>query len=488
MKKINYFLFIVFFISISVLFYSCEKSNNNNLSDLKISSGELIPVFNPLITEYSVSSLNSLRPIIISATAEKKRAKIIINDSVENGKPFIVNALNRTDKIKIQVTAPNGSVKEYTIAVLPKDFPFLSAEVFKDAFKANLYLSSFSFEKPEVQPNGRYILIYNEKGQPVYYKKMKIAAMDFKKHPDNTYSYNIVDSIFGGIAFGQVVIMDSDFNVTGTYRSNEGITESHEFQLLNNGNKLFLASERKLMDLTQLSGNSKATVFGVVLEEQDTKGKVVFTWKSWNEIKVTDVTPDINIKSLFIPNLHSNSMAVDKDGNILLSSRHLDEITKIDRKTGKIIWRMGGKHCKNNQFKFINDPMNGFSHQHSITILPNGNILMLDNGNLHNNDKPKFVNIPGKKTIIDTNEKPTHISRAVEYKIDEINKTAELVWEYKAKFGTTGMGSVQRLPNGNTLICWGYAIPAVNEINTKGEVVLQLNLPPTYFSDKALKY
>ncbi len=488
MKFINFFKNFVLLITLSGLFIACEKSDNNKLADIKISSGDLMPVFNSMVTDYTITSLNSLKQIIVTATTEDSKAEILINDSIENGKPFIVKALNKNDKIKIKVTAPNGSVKIYNISVLPKDFPFLSAKIFKEPYKANLLLSSFSFVKPTEKPNGRYIMMYNENGQPIYYNKMKIAAMDFKKYPNNTYSYNIVDSVIGGIAFGQVVMMNSNFEIIGSYRSSQGITESHEFQLLKNENKLFLATDIRLMDLTKYGGHPNTKVFGVILEEQDSNQKVVFTWKSWDDIKVTDVTPDIDLKSLFIPNLHSNSMAIDKDGNILLSSRHLDEITKIDRKTGKIIWRMGGKHCKNNQFKFINDPMNGFSHQHSVNILPNGNILLLDNGNLHNKTNPKSVNIVGKKTIINTNEIPTHFSRAVEYKIDEKNKTAELVWQYKANFGSTGMGSVQRLPNGNTLICWGYAVPAVTEINPKGEVVLQLELPPTYFSDKALKY
>ena len=37
---------------------------------------------------------------------------------------------------------------------------------------------------------------------------------------------------------------------------------------------------------------------------------------------------------------------------LMISSRHLNEITKISRTTGDIIWRFGGK---NNQFTFVND-------------------------------------------------------------------------------------------------------------------------------------
>lgn len=81
--------------------------------------------------------------------------------------------------------------------------------------------------------------------------------------------------------------------------------------------------------------------------------------------------------------------------------------------------------------------MNGFSHQHGIRRLANGNIILFDNGNLH---------VPSA-------------SRAVEYKLDEQTKVAELVWEYRRlpPLFSHILGFAQRLTNGNTLICYGAA-------------------------------
>ena len=97
------------------------------------------------------------------------------------------------------------------------------------------------------------------------------------------------------------------------------------------------------------------------------------------------------------------------DGTLLLSSRHLDEIMKIDRQTGDIIWRWGGK---NNEFTFVDDTR-GFSHQHAVRRIPNGDVTLFDNGNFHS---PPF-------------------SRALEYRLDELGKTATLVWEYRMECG-----------------------------------------------------
>jgi hypothetical protein len=190
---------------------------------------------------------------------------------------------------------------------------------------------------------------------------------------------------------------------------------------------------------------------------------VIFQWRSWDYFKITDATHE-NLSASRIDYCHANAIELDNDGNLLLSSRNMDEITKINRITGKIIWRLGGK---NNEFKFINDPIR-FSHQHAIRRIPNGNITLFDNGNYH---IPPF-------------------SRAIEYKLDEINKTATLVWQYRNNpdIYAPATGYVQRLPNNNTLICWGLTNPTLAEVRYDGTKVLEMTLPSDVFSYRAYRY
>jgi len=120
---------------------------------------------------------------------------------------------------------------------------------------------------------------------------------------------------------------------------------------------------------------------------------------------------------------------------------------------------LGGK---DSDFIFYNDPLLGFNHQHSVTQLPNGNILLYDNGNLHNPPQ----------------------TRVVEYKLDEKTMTATLVWSYgiPGRF-TYAAGSVQRLPNGHTLIGWGIEDimdnnkPRITELDENGGVVMNIYFP-----------
>jgi len=127
-------------------------------------------------------------------------------------------------------------------------------------------------------------------------------------------------------------------------------------------------------------------------------------------------------------------------------------------------------------FTFLNDNAsnspNYFSFQHNIHVLPYGDITLFDNGNQHS---PPY-------------------SRGVEYKIDEQNKTADLVWEYRHKpdIYSTAMGSVQRLSNGNTVIGWGYASltgsPAVTEVHPDNSTALEMHIPLGLISYRAYKF
>ena len=231
----------------------------------------------------------------------------------------------------------------------------------------------------------------------------------------------------------------------------------HDVEVLSNGHYLLLLSETVEMDLSNIvdGGNTNAEIIANSLVETDRTGQIYWQWNILDHIQVTDITDYYYLDRKSIDLTHINSMVEDVDGNIIISIRHFDEIAKISKSTGNFIWRMGGTKCKNNQFTFVNDTIDGFfgfSHQHSVTILENGNLLMFDNGNL----------------------KPNEYSRAVEYSVDYQNKTVSKVWEYRRSpdVFASSMGSAFRLANGNTLINWSR--DKIQEIKPDKSIALEM--------------
>ncbi len=275
------------------------------------------------------------------------------------------------------------------------------------------------------------------------------------------------------LAHSKFFAMDSSYSVVDTFYTGNGYTtDIHELQILPDGHALLMAYDPQpvRMDTVVEGGDSNAIVIGLIIQEIDAANNVVFQWRSWDHFQITDVTQDIGLDWPLIDYVHGNAIELDYDGNLLISSRHMDEITKINRQTGEIIWRLGGKKARNNDFTFINDPVT-FSHQHDIRRLPNGNITLFDNGNLH----------------------IQQFSRVVEYQLDEQNKIANLVWSfnYDPDIYSYAMGNVQRLTNHNTIIGWGLRtghLKAIDEVKADGTVVFELALPNTMFSYRAFRF
>jgi len=343
---------------------------------------------------------------------------------------------------------------------LPADFPGYTVSQVNPA-AGYLFFAPFSW--PPINPV--YIIISDNYGTPVFYRQMPSTIFDFQKQPNGNLTYFDTNT---GIYYE----MNSKYQIINTFNMQNGYsTDVHEIRILDNGHVLMFSYDPQVvgMDTVVAGGNHHAIVTGLILQEQDNSNNVVFEWRSWDHFKITDAAEDIILTDSLIDYVHGNAIEVDYDGNLLISSRHMDEISKIDRTTGDIIWRWGGIHCKNNEFTFVNDP-SGFSHQHCIRRLPNGNYTIFDNGNLHS---PLY-------------------SRATEYQLDEENKIAALVWEYKNAPTTYSgaMGSVQRLANHNTIIGWGTnnAPPGIKEVGVDGSLQLSFTFSDTTFCYRAFKH
>jgi hypothetical protein len=199
-------------------------------------------------------------------------------------------------------------------------------------------------------------------------------------------------------------------------------------------------------------GRPDAKVWDLVVQEQNDNKDVVFEWHSRNVFDIKDALHTV-MTDTTVDYVHGNSVQLDLDGNLIISSRDLDEITKVDYKTGAIIWRLGGRH---NQFTFVNDPR-GFSWQHDVRRLPNGHLTVYDNGVYH---KPQY-------------------SRGLEYEINEATKVITLVHEYRntPNVYAEAMANVQRLPNRNTFIGWGTTWPTATEFHPDGTKAFEFSLP-----------
>jgi len=299
-----------------------------------------------------------------------------------------------------------------------------------------------------VGQNGQmYQMILDTWGNPVFYQRG--GAMDFKPQKNGLITW-------GDFSFTAV---DKNFNYVRSYVAVNGyVTDGHELQILPDGTYFLIGDSTEVVDMSRFvtNGNPTASVIENVVQQFTAADELIFQWRAWDHMDILDQQQAIDLTAQSFDFPHMNAIDVDDDGHILLSSRSTSECTKINRDTGEIIWRLGGRHST---LTFVNDPLNGPRNQHSLRALGRGHYILFDNGNGH--DPP--------------------VSRAVEYAVDPLAKTATLVWQFRDtpdKYAFY-MGNVQRLTNGNTHINWVYAVyPKVCEVDSNGVKQLELNLTP----------
>ncbi len=126
---------------------------------------------------------------------------------------------------------------------------------------------------------------------------------------------------------------------------------------------------------------------------------------------------------------HANSIVYNSiDSSFIISGRHQSSIIKVGSISKQLIWILSDSTNWNNSLKqFLLNPIgNGFEYfygQHSAILKPSdkNTILLFDNGNNRSYSAPVLPN--------------ANFSRAVEYSIDEANKTVRQNFEYGKTLG-----------------------------------------------------
>jgi hypothetical protein len=186
--------------------------------------------------------------------------------------------------------------------------------------------------------------------------------------------------------------------------------------------------ERRTVDLSPLGRRGSGAVVGHVIQRLRPDGTAEFTWNAFDHVALDEfVNPPQAGAPVGADYDHPNSLHIDANGDYLVSFRNLDALFLVDRDSGAVHWRLGGKRS---DFTFADDPLDGFSGQHDARFLSDGRLLLFDNGTLHS--------------------PPT--SRAVEYELDLAARTARRVWEHRLDRFNEFTGSAVRDAEGTTWV------------------------------------
>jgi hypothetical protein len=219
----------------------------------------------------------------------------------------------------------------------------------------------------------------------------------------------------------------------------------HDFVELEDGGFAYLA-----MDVREAEGFNVAGDALMQIEEGGAGGARKL-WSVWDDRVPTnfDAMPPMDDE---LDWSHLNGIAVEPDGDFLVSSHNFNALFSVAR-TGGLRWQLGGDLSD-----FALSSGAGFDCQHGPTLVPGGFLV--------------FVNhCPDTGTDVPPSE-------VVEYTYDESTKSYAEAWRASDPVDRSilFMGSATRLGNGNTLVSWG-SDPHITEVEPDGTVAWEANGP-----------
>jgi hypothetical protein len=299
-------------------------------------------------------------------------------------------------------------------------------------------------------------MILDNDGQPVWLRLLQNEDMDMMNFKVQTYKGETVltwwEGLHTGYGQGEYVICDHSYREIARVRAGNGYEGDHHE---------FLITPEDTALITIYNKVPGYVLDGIVQEIDIETGKVLFEWHSLEHVGFEE--------SYLKPHdyFHINSIDVYDENHLLISSRSTCTVYKVDRKTGEIVWRLGGKKTD-----FEMGPGTTFAFQHDVRRHPDGIITIFNNGNVTREEQ----------------------SRGIMVEIDEDAMSASLAREYTHpdKLLSATQGSVQVLPNeaiapGNVFVGWGSA-PVFSEFSHDGKLLFSAAFPTEGESYRAFRF
>ena len=313
-------------------------------------------------------------------------------------------------------------------------------------------------------------LIVDDGGEPVWFHPLQgDAERDAFNFKVQSYKGEMVltwwEGHHTGFGQGEYVIYDHSYREIKRVRAGNGYEgDHHEFLITPEDTALITIYSKVPMDLSSVGGPTDGMVLDGIVQEADIEtGEVLFEWHSLEHVALEESfwEPKEDQEESF-DYFHINSIDVYDDGHLLISARRASTVYKVDRKTGEVVWRLGGK--KSN---FDMGPGTITDYQHDARRHPDGTITIFDNGNVNKDVQ----------------------SRGIVLKLDEDAMTATLLREYThpdTVFADT-QGNLQILPTGNVFVGWGSA-PYFSEFSRDGKLLFDASFPAELESYRAFRF
>ena len=287
----------------------------------------------------------------------------------------------------------------------------------------------------------------------------------------------------GGLAQGTDYIYDDHYRQIAAVQAGNGHSaDGHEFLITGRNTALVLSYATGTADLTDIGGPADQTVINGIVQEIDIRtGRVLFEWNSADHVPYSESEQPLPTSAATPWDwFHVNAVKEDGRGHLLIDARNTWTAYRIDRHSGDVDWKLGGKDSsftlKAADGQVLDDAGRIFAWQHDAEAHGHGIYTVFDN---------EAAGAANTGTGV-SSELP--YSRAVTVAIDRRRGTATLLDsadQPQAELASS-QGNTQLLPNGDLFTGWG-SLPELSETDRHGHVVFDAQLPEGVNSYRAYR-
>ncbi|MCF0176114.1 MAG: aryl-sulfate sulfotransferase [Bacteroidales bacterium] len=268
-----------------------------------------------------------------------------------------------------------SEVSKFTTGSLPVGFPEYTVSGSYPTRNIPGYILQWQATKPG------YISFCDTEGKVVWYEVLEMAVRQ-ATYDEATKTVSMLlgfktsqnDPDFQRWG-AKIVLMDLEGNRTIdlTAASDNIDFPHHEIKRMPDGNIAILHGVTKQFDLTSIGGEANTTIYGDGITIVTPQMEKIWSWDCFCEL---DPLRDEYLDAVKRKNdlIHANSISWDEKGNLYMTVNFLNELWKIDRKSGKVLYRVG-------DYGNVTLPENGHaSGLHAGEPQAEDLVLCLDNG------------------------------------------------------------------------------------------------------------
>lgn len=301
--------------------------------------------------------------------------------------------------------------------------------------------------------------IYGPDGEPIWIRPgrtMDFRTQNWQGRPVLTWFEAPTKG--SGLKRNMYMIADRSYRIIRRITPGNGYSaDSHEFRLTRRGTAFITSYRTHIRDLRKVGQGRRGRVSDSIAQEVDLKtGRVLWEWHSLDHVPVSHTYAETPRRpGTPFDYFHINTIADTPDGNVLITGRSTNAVYKVSRKTGRIIWTLGGRKSDFRMGKGA-----AFSWQHDSQLLPGGRISIYDNGHA------PVISKPWRQQ-----------SRGVILKLDQRRKRATVVnrFFHPARPLASTQGNLQNLGGGRYLVGWG-GVPLISEHDSQGRLLFDARL------------